>query len=107
METLKKIISQIKYIKTNINGTSDCCDYLTLQNLYNIAEPKLRELCSKYNITNFELPKISGNNSLVIYADNKQYKFSIKISVICKNDIEKFDTIYTFEYFEWNKIRIK
>jgi hypothetical protein len=81
MENLKKIISQIKYIQTNIDGSSDSCDYFTLQNLYNIAEPKLVELCSKYDITKFELPKISGYNSLVIYADSTNHKFAIKIYV--------------------------
>ena len=94
MQTLKEIISEIKYIKTNIDGSSDSCDYLTLQKLYDIAEPKIGEICSNYNITNFELPKISGYNSLVIYADNNQSKFAIKIFVISKNDIENFDTIY-------------
>jgi len=94
METLKEIISQIKYIKTNIDGTSDCCDYLTLQNLYNIAELKLAELCSKYEITKFELPKISGYNSLVIYADSKNHKFAIKIYVSHKNNLAMIDTIY-------------
>ena len=93
METLKEIISQIKYIKTNINGTSDCCDYLTLQNLYNISEPKLAELCSKYDITKFELPKISGYNSLVFYADSKNHKFAIKIYVSHKKNLGMIDTI--------------
>lgn len=96
METLKKIISQIKYIKTNIDGTSDCCDYLTLQNLYNIAEPKLVELCSKYEITKFELPKISGYNSLVIYADSTNHKFAIKIYVSHKKNLAMIDTIYKY-----------
>jgi serine/threonine protein kinase len=94
METLKEIIPGIKYIKTNIDGSSKSYGNLNLLDLYNIAEPKIAEICSKYNITNFELPKISGYNSLVIYADNNQSKFVIKIFVISKNDIEDFDTIY-------------
>jgi len=93
METLKQLIPKINEIKTNINGTSDCCDYFTLQNLYNIAEPKLMELCSKYDITKFELPKISGYNSLVIYADSKNHKFAIKIYVIYKKNLGMIDTI--------------
>jgi serine/threonine protein kinase len=94
METLKEIIPGIKYIKTNIDGSKKSYGNLNLLDLYNIAEPKIGEICSKYNITNFELPKISGYNSLVIYADNNQSKFAIKIFVISKNDIENFDTIY-------------
>jgi len=94
METLKQLIPKINEIKTNINGTSDCCDYFTLQKLYEIAEPKLAELCSKYDITNFELPKISGNNSLVIYADSKNHKFAIKINVNYKKNLGTIDTIY-------------
>ncbi len=94
METLKEIIPKINSIKTNIDGSSDSYDYLTLLDLYNIAEPKLGEICEKYKIMNFELPKISGYNSLVIYAANNQSKFAIKIFIISKNDIPKFDKIY-------------
>ena len=94
METLKEIIPKIKYIKTNIDGSSDSYDYLTLLDLYNIAEPKLGELCSKYDIINFELPKISGYNSLVIYADSKNHKFAIKINVNYKKNLGMIDTIY-------------
>jgi serine/threonine protein kinase len=94
METLKELIPKIKYIKTNIDGSKRSYGNINLLDLYNIAEPKIAEICSKYYIINFELPKISGYNSLVIYADNKQSKFAIKIFVISKNDIENFDTIY-------------
>ena len=93
METLKEIIPELKYIQTNSDGSSDSCDYLTLQNLYNIAEPKLVELCSKYDITKFELPKNSGYNSLVIYADGKNRKFAIKIYVCHKKNLGMIDTI--------------
>jgi serine/threonine protein kinase len=96
METLKELIPKINSIKTNIDGSKKSYGNLTLLDLYNIAEPKIAEICSKYNITNFELPKISGYNSLVIYADNKQSKYAIKIFVISKNDIEDFDIIYKF-----------
>jgi len=94
METLKELIPEIKYIKTNMDGSNKSFSNITLLDLYNIAEAKIGEICSKYNITNFELPKISGYNSLVIYADNNQSKFAIKIFVISKKDIENFDTIY-------------
>lgn len=96
METLKELIPKINSIKTNIDGSKKSYGNLNLLDLYNIAEPKIAEICSKYNITNFELPKISGYNSLVIYADNKQFKYAIKIFVISKNDIEDFDIIYKF-----------
>ena len=96
METLKKLLPKIKLIETNIDGSRYSYDYLTLLDLYNISEPKLGELCSKYNITNFELPEISGYNSLVLYADNNQSKFAIKIFIISKKDLEKFDTIYKY-----------
>lgn len=96
METLKEIIPKINSIKTNIDGSSKSYGNLTLHDLYNIAEPKIVEICSNYNITNFELPKISGNNSLVLYANNDKSKFAIKIFIISKNDIENFDTIYKY-----------
>lgn len=94
METLKEIIPKIKLIQTNIDGSSDSYDNLTLLDLYNIAEPKLGELCSKYDITNFELPKISGSNSLVIYADSQNHKFAIKININYKKNLETINTIY-------------
>lgn len=94
METLKEITEKIRFIKTNIDGLTCFCDYLTLNDLYNISESKIEEICLQYNLTNFELPKISGYNSLVIYADNNQFKFAIKIFIISKNDIPKFDKIY-------------
>jgi hypothetical protein len=94
METLKELIPKIKSIQTNIDGSSNSYDDLTLLDLYNISEPKLGELCSKYDITNFELPKISGNNSLVIYADSKNNKFAIKINVNYKKNLGTIDTIY-------------
>ena len=94
METLKQLIPEIKYIKTNMDGTTESYDNITLLNMYKIVEPKLGELCLKYEIINFELPKISGHNSLVLYANNKESKFAIKIFIISKKDLEKFDTIY-------------
>jgi len=94
METLRKIIPNIKALRTNINGSSESFDNLTLFDIYNIAEQQLEIICSKYNITNFTLPKINGYNSLVIFADSELYKYAIKIYVIYKKDITLFDTIY-------------
>ena len=94
MESLKKLIPRINEIKTNIDGSCDSFDYLTLQDLYNIAEPKIVELCSKYNLTNFELPNTSGHNSLVFYAKNNVFKFAIKIYINHKKYLESIDTIY-------------
>lgn len=94
MESLKKLKPRINEIKTNIDGSCDSFDYLTLQDLYNIAEPKIEELCSKYNLTNFELPKINGHNSLVLYAKNNAFKFAIKIYISHKKYLESIDTIY-------------
>jgi hypothetical protein len=94
METLKQIIPKISQIKTNFDGTSDSYNNITLLDMYKIAEPKIEEICEKYNITKFELPKISGSNSLVIYADSNESKFAIKIFVICRSDLDKFDIIY-------------
>lgn len=96
METLKEIIPKIKFINTNFDGSLESYNNITLLDIYKIAEPKIEDICESYNIIKFELPKISGNNSLVIYADNLQSKFAIKIFVICKNDIEKFKTIYKY-----------
>ena len=94
MESLKKLIPKINEIKTNIDGSCDSFDYITLQDLYNIAEPKIEELCSKYNLRNFELPKISGHNSLVFYAKNNTFMFVIKINIIHKKNLESIDRIY-------------
>jgi serine/threonine protein kinase len=94
METLRKIIPNIKALRTNINGSSESFDNLTLFDIYNIAEQQLEIICSKYNITNFTLPKINGYNSLVIFADSDLYKYAIKICVIYKKDITLFNTIY-------------
>lgn len=98
METLRKLIPKINSIQTNINGSKEAFDNLTLYDIYKISEPKIKELCSKYNITNFTLPKISGYNSLVIFSDsifeNQIYKYAIKLYVISKSDIEDVDTIY-------------
>jgi serine/threonine protein kinase len=94
METLKQLIPKINEIKTNFDGTTESYDNITLLNMYKIVESKLGELCLKYEITNFELPKISGYNSLVLYANNSKSKFAIKIFIISKKDLEKFDTIY-------------
>jgi len=54
MESLKKLIQELKYINTNIDCSCDVHDYFTLLDLYNIAEPRLEELCSKYDITMFQ-----------------------------------------------------
>jgi serine/threonine protein kinase len=94
METLKELIPKIKFIKTNIDGLTYFCDFLNLTDLYNIVETKIEEIYLQYNLTNFELPKINGYNSLVIYADNNKSKFAIKIFIISKKDIQKFDKIY-------------
>lgn len=94
MESLKKLIPRINEIKTNIDGSCDSFDYLTLHDLYNIAEPKIGELCSKYNLTNFELPNTSGHNSLVFYAKNNTFKFAIKIYICHKKTLESIDAIY-------------
>jgi len=98
MEALSDIISKIDLKKTNLDGSKYSFDNLTIYDVYRIAEPKIRELCYKYNMTNFSLPKIGGYNSLVIYADStledKIYKFAIKIYIFKKNDIEILNTIH-------------
>ena len=98
METLSQIISKIDTNKSNLDGSRNSFDNLTLHDVYKIAEPKIREICLEYNITNFSLPKIMGYNSLVIFAEsiiqNIIYKYAIKINVISKSDIENLDKIY-------------
>jgi len=94
MDTLRELIPQIKSIKTNIDGSSECFDNLTLFKLYNIAYSKIEEICYKYSIINFTLPKINGYNSLVIYADSLIYKYALKISVTYKSNIHMINTIY-------------
>jgi hypothetical protein len=98
METLSELISKIDLNRTNLDGSRDSFDNLTIHDIYKIAEPKIRELSSEYNITNFTLPKVSGYNSLVIYAnsimEDKIYKYAIKIHIFEKNDIEILNTIH-------------
>lgn len=95
MEKIKILISKINLNNTNLNGSKNSLDCLTIQDVYEIAEPKIKEMCFEYNMTNFLLPKINGNNSLVIYADsimkNKIYKYAIKIYIYDKNEIKILD----------------
>jgi len=97
METLRDIINKIDTNKSNLDGSSDAFDNLTIQSIYDIAEPKILEMFLEYNLNNFSLPKINGYNSLVIYADSliddKIYKYAIKIQVYNKNDVKTFDNI--------------
>jgi len=92
MEVLNDIISKIDLCSTNIDGSRGSFDSLTIHDIYRIAEPKIEEICHEYNLTNFSLPKVSGYNSLVIYADgiieDKIYKYAIKIYIFEKNDLE-------------------
>ena len=92
MEKIKILINKINLNNTNLNGSKNSLDCLTIQDVYEIAEPKIKEMCFEYNMTNFLLPKINGNNSLVIYADsimkNKIYKYAIKIYIYDKNEIK-------------------
>jgi serine/threonine protein kinase len=96
MEKIKILINKINLNDTNLNGSKDSFDCLTIQDVYEIAESKIKEMCFEYNMTNFLLPKINGRNSLVIYADsimeNKIYKYSIKIYIYNKNEIKILDT---------------
>jgi hypothetical protein len=98
MENISELISKINLNKTNIDGSRNSFDYLTIHNVYKIAEPKIKEICLEYNMTNFSLPKVSGYNSLVIYTDSiiedKKYKYAIKICIFEKNDIEILNTIH-------------
>jgi serine/threonine protein kinase len=98
MEALSEIISKIDLCRTNIDGSRDSFDNLTIYDVYKIAEPKIKELSYEQNMTNFSLPKINGYNSLVIYADSnmkdKIYKYAIKIYIYNKSDIKTLDTLY-------------
>ncbi len=98
METLRDIINKIDTNKSNLDGSSEVFDNLTIHDIYDIAEPKIKEMFLEYNFNNFSLPKINGYNSLVIYADsiieNKLFKYAIKIQVYNKNDIQTLDTIH-------------
>ena len=98
MDTLREIISKIDTNKSNLNGTRESFDNLTIHDVYKIAETKIEEMCLEYNMNNFSLPKIKGYNSLVIYADsiieNKIYKYAIKIHVYDKDEIKTLDTVH-------------
>jgi len=100
MEYIRKLVSQIDLKKTNLDGSKYSFDNLTIYDIYKIAEPKIEEICLLYNMTNFSLPIISGNNSLVLYTDSimedKMYKYAIKIYIFERNDIEILNTIHKF-----------
>jgi serine/threonine protein kinase len=97
MEALRDIINKIDTNKSNLDGSSEAFDNFTIHNIYDIAEPKIKEMYLEYNMNNFSLPKINGYNSLVIYADSliddKIYKYAIKIQVYNKNDVKTLDNI--------------
>ena len=96
MEVLSDIISKIDLDKTNLTGDGSL-DNLTINDVYEIAEPVIKELCHEYNMTNFSLPKVGGYNSIVIYADgtveDKIYKYAIKIYIFEKNELEILNTM--------------
>jgi hypothetical protein len=107
MDILRNLVYNIDTKKSNLNGSKDSFDNLTLHDIFKLAEPKITEMCLQYNITNFSLPTTRGYNSLVIFADctlkkinsfnqteEQNYKLAIKISVISKKDIEILDSIY-------------
>lgn len=98
MESLRTLVFGIDTKKSNLDGSKESFDNLNLHDIYKLAEPKIEEMSSKYNISNFSLPTTRGYNSLVIFADstieNHTYKLAIKICVICKNEMETIDTIY-------------
>ncbi len=98
MEYIRELVRNIDLNKTNLNGSKFSFDNLTLHDIYEIAEPKIEEMCLNYNMTNFSLPKINGYNSIVIYADSnmedKIYKYAIKIYIFEKNDLEILNTIH-------------
>jgi serine/threonine protein kinase len=98
MESIRELVRKINLKKTNLNGSKYSFDNLTIYDIYEIAEPKIKKMCLENNMTNFSLPKISGYNSLVIYADSiiddKMYKYAIKIYIFEKNDIEILNTIH-------------
>jgi predicted Ser/Thr protein kinase len=98
METLRTLVFGIDTKKSNLNGSRDSFDNLNLHDIYKLAEPKIEEMCLKYNISNFSLPTTRGYNSLVFFADstieNHTYKLAVKICVISKKDVDTLDSIY-------------
>jgi len=94
MQNLRKLVSTINTYNSNLDGSRDSFDNFTIHNVFERAESKIDEICSKYIITNFSLPEIMGYNSLVIFADSEINKLAIKIFVINKNDINTLDGIY-------------
>jgi hypothetical protein len=98
MEILREIISKIDTSKSNLDGSRESFDNLTIHDVYKIAGTKIEEMCLEYNMSNFSLPKIKGYNSLVIYADsnieNKIYKYALKIHVYDKEEIKNLDAVH-------------
>jgi len=94
METLRELVFGFDTKKSNLDGSRESFDNLNLHDIYKFAEPKITEMCLKYNISNFSLPATMGYNSLVIFADCQTYKLAIKICVISKNDVDILDSIY-------------
>ena len=53
METLREIISKIDTNKSNLTGSKESFDNLTIHDVYKIAETKIKEMCLEYNMNNF------------------------------------------------------
>jgi serine/threonine protein kinase len=98
MESIRELVRKINLKKTNLDGSKFSFDNLTLHDIYEIAETKIKEIIMDFKMTNFSLPKINGYNSLVICADSiiedKINKYVIKLCIFEKNDIEIINTIF-------------
>ena len=60
METLRGLVFGIDTKKSNLDGSKESFDNLNLHDIYKLAEPKIEEMSSKYNISNFSLPTTRG-----------------------------------------------
>jgi serine/threonine protein kinase len=98
MDALKKIIAKIDTRHSNLNGTHNSFDRLAIKDVFNLSESKLNEIITKFSLSDFELPKTMGYNSLVIYTnsniDGIIHKLAIKISLISKYEQSTLDSIH-------------
>jgi len=98
MDNLKLLVSRINTKKSNLDGSKEAFDNLTIHDVFDLSESKLTEISTNFSLSNFSLPHTMGYNSLVLYAESnseeQNYRVAIKILIIGKNNLDILDSIH-------------